>query len=148
METVNNIKVIFLDIDGVLNTSSSLEDNVHLLPEKCLRIAHIAKTCDAKIVISSSWRRNNDLLFFKSVFNCLGIPKHLIIDKTPCSNKNRIRGYDIAEWLSNNEHVISYIIIDDSSDFFEYQKRYHIKTRKTAGISFQNMLDAINLLNN
>jgi hypothetical protein len=51
-------KIIFLDIDGVLNNSKWLKENKNnpIDPAAVNRINVIMQKTDAKIVISSSWR--------------------------------------------------------------------------------------------
>ena len=48
------MKVIFLDFDGVITT---LKSKYKLDPDKMALIGRIMDATDAKIVISSSWRR-------------------------------------------------------------------------------------------
>lgn len=48
------MKVVFLDFDGVITTPKS---KCKLDPEKMALIGRIIDATDAKIVISSSWRR-------------------------------------------------------------------------------------------
>ena len=47
-------KVIFLDIDGVLNSNRSTEPII--AEDMVKRLAHIARKTGASIVLSSSWR--------------------------------------------------------------------------------------------
>jgi hypothetical protein len=145
METVNNIKVIFLDIDGVLNNQASLAEGIHLLPEKCLLVKRIVEETDAKIVISSTWRIGEDIKHLRNILWRSGIPRSAIIDKTPIIDDG-IRGSEIEEWLKNNNHVIGYIIIDDDSDFFDYQKKFFINTHFTIGITNKDVRKSIELL--
>ena len=45
-------KVLFLDIDGVLNTIASMAEGVELVPEKVIHIRDICEATQSKIVIS------------------------------------------------------------------------------------------------
>ena len=67
---VKEVKVIFLDIDGVLNSEYSLEKLLEIKAKEILYIApyhehvkwlnYIIKETGAKVVISSSWRKDNN----------------------------------------------------------------------------------------
>lgn len=66
MDGAREMKVIFLDIDGVLNTwsfianlpaSASYQDAID--PEAVARLNRIVEVSGAKVVISSSWRRKH-----------------------------------------------------------------------------------------
>jgi hypothetical protein len=53
------VKLIFLDVDGVLNSIESmlvLEAMDKLCPVRIGLVARLAREADAKIVVSSSWR--------------------------------------------------------------------------------------------
>ena len=56
------MKVIFLDVDGVLNSMDYLEENyedyrLHPINRICVeRLARIVRQTDARLVLSSSWR--------------------------------------------------------------------------------------------
>ena len=47
-------KVIFLDVDGVLNSNRSTEPTI--AEDMVKRLAHIARKTGASIILSSSWR--------------------------------------------------------------------------------------------
>ena len=47
-------KVIFLDVDGVMNSNRSTEPTI--AEDMVKRLAHIVEKTEASIVLSSSWR--------------------------------------------------------------------------------------------
>ena len=132
--------VIFLDIDGVLNTSKnsvrlhgaykatngyikSRDDFGALFdPIACDNLIYLADTTKSAIVISSTWRKHG-LQRMKDLFKFRGIALD-IIDVTPILNKER--GYEIEEWLLQNDWVEKYIIIDDDTDFTQEQRNNHL----------------------
>ena len=140
------MKVIFLDIDGVLNTSDTFREIYYKFKETGKRKLEIDEfrleylrslidqTC-AKIVLSSSWRRffvkeNNKILphtekgqRLYELFNNYNLE---IYDITPVSNGNREEEINI--WLSQNNDVESFIIIDDEPNLFNNLLDRLIKT--------------------
>lgn len=150
-------KVIFLDIDGVLCTLRShfaFGDHGGLMQAWditcCQMIRRICAEYKCKIVISSTWRHQKELNRYLCVY---GLVDHIWSDsfkfdgdwKTPWMNCDT-RGEEIDAWLKKHPEVTQYIIIDDDSDFIEYQKPFHIKTDTDEGFSSQNYMDCEQLL--
>ena len=84
------MKVIFLDVDGVLIHNESLDGiNLHIDEENVKTLKEIVDKTDAKIVLSSSWRKeyNNDLPGkrnrYKVLENILNRNGLEIYDRTP-----------------------------------------------------------------
>lgn len=169
------MKIIFLDIDGVLNHqlffeekkrsniilgTSEIEDwfdqrSVSLLKE-------IVDTTGAKIVVSSSWRKNRSLDQLKEIFHELGFKKDTVIDKTPVLyfssnekyNYSVPRGCEIKAWMEMNKGIIgekmskvSYVILDDDSDMLYWQRNNFIHVDSYCGITFNTVFKAIQILN-
>jgi hypothetical protein len=131
-------KVLFLDIDGVLNSSRSCYafdgfphgfDAKNMAKFDHVAVALIRRLCEetgASICLSSSWR------IIHSVHECangLGLP---IFDRTP--SLNGTRGKEIAAWLADHQKVSKYAIVDDDSDMLPEQKRYFVKTNHYDGL--------------
>ncbi len=117
------MKIIFLDIDGVLN--SSVYDRTRSCDEgnidktRLVLIKELVDKTEAKIVLTSSWRKHwskdpsardeigNDLA---RDFESAGLD---IYDKTP--EKGYLeRACEISMWLDENDGVDSFVIIDDN----------------------------------
>ena len=49
-------KVIFLDVDGVLNSSRTLHEDISLEDDLILNLKELVDKTKAKIILSSSWR--------------------------------------------------------------------------------------------
>lgn len=105
--------IIFLDIDGVLNTEHGLKtisDNWTNLeairdtedgkepfcPTAIEVLKRIIDETGAKIVISSTWR-SDGLEWFQDFWKNRGLPGE-IIDITPYE-ENRVRGREVDNWL-------------------------------------------------
>ena len=130
------MKVIFLDIDGVLNTKETYDRiyrskgflsmyDIELDKFRLEYLKQIIDNTDAKIVLSSSFRcfftKENDKIIptnLKSkkvydIFLNYGIE---IYDTTPI--KSYSREEEIKLWLSNRDDIENFIIIDDDADSF------------------------------
>lgn len=159
------MKVIFLDVDGVLNSGETLD----LFDE--FRVEFLKRIVDAtgaKIVLSSSWKSGfikdengvspcNGYSFL--LFNLLMKYGLSLYDVTP-NDKNRIRQNEIKQWLSEHEDVENFVIFDDETtilvDFWETNL---IKTSildygvmvtcqdECTGICEEHIEPAINILN-
>ncbi len=119
------MKIIFLDIDGVLNVYPQGSDkygskfHTHFMDN--LKI--IVEKTDAKIVISSTWRMAglDEMQDMWKHRNLAGevidiTPNHMV--KTGSTLQ---RGKEIQEWLEFHPEVVNYIILDDDTDMEEYQ---------------------------
>lgn len=131
------IKIIFLDIDGVLNNLVHMQMRItfndikgglyeEFDPANLNLFRLTVEKTDAKIVISSAWRRSNTfkapneeiaIILFKEFFSRYGWNDAPIIGIT--ERLGGFRGAEIATYLDKYpEKVEDYIIIDDDSDMY------------------------------
>jgi hypothetical protein len=130
-----NKAIIFLDIDGVLNSSryfiqrnaSQQEIREHsdadeFDPEAIKLINNLCVDINAYVVISSTWRIGRTIEELQNLFTCAGAT-FKIVGVTPIINYSMCRGLEVQEWLSKNREYgfEDYVIIDDDSDFFIHQ---------------------------
>lgn len=138
------MRVIFLDIDGVLNSRRSAiayaEPLLTTMDPIAVRLLHkIVDRSKAKIVVSSTWRYWSD--WETTIWGCLregGWPaqgEYPIIDRTPRINtRDSIRGDEIKMWLDAHAEVESYIILDDDSDMLEEQMPHFVHCDHDVGL--------------
>lgn len=116
------MKIIFLDVDGVLNyskcwTRKENQGKGTLIWDKdCIsQLNRIVKETGAKIVVTSTWRLYKD--HYDAVLNQMNIEGE-IIDKTVDLRNfdNAERGDEIEAWLSKHPEVEKFVILDDESD--------------------------------
>jgi hypothetical protein len=125
------MKLIFLDIDGVLNNqlwysssefkakhdkfkdcSRKYHDEAQFDPRCVHQLNEITDKTKAKIVVSSSWRLGREVEELKSLFSDVGI-KGEVIGKTPYLsfrtteyNYSVPRGCEIKAWIEMNKDII------------------------------------------
>ena len=140
------MKVIFLDIDGVLNNLASLAEGVHMVPEKAILLRRLIEATGAKVVISSTWRMLYDLRELGEILRLAGCWNGAPIDRTP--ELRGSRGTEIQAWLDSGvTNVESYLILDDDSDMLESQMDSFIKTDMRTGLLSRELDRAIEILN-
>jgi hypothetical protein len=106
------MKVIFLDIDGVLNCKKTPNPRKfpYVVDRKLLRrLKRLLDRTGAKVVLSSTWRYDPAGLFSARHW---GVP---FIDVTPDMPK-RPRRSEILAWLRAHPRGTRYAIIDDEDD--------------------------------
>lgn len=161
---MNELKVIFLDIDGVLNchnwyeTSKTLLENpyCHFSPDLVDNLNRITKDTGAKIVITSTWRKNRTLEDLRKLFVEVGIEGE-VIDKTielRFSNwaHSVPRGCEIDYWIDSRSDLNhlwrKFAIIDDDSDMLYWHKENLFITDHSGGGLTDNIAyRIINFLN-
>ena len=163
-------KVIFLDIDGVLNTKEwhckMTKDTPHdefgfaFNPVAVANLAHIIDETGAVIVISSSWKFHG-VPKLRKMWEMRNLPG-TILDITPNTVSDEIllnanldemelgvcRGNEIKEWLLRHKGEVSnYVIIDDFDDLLQEQMGHAVITKTLIGITESDAEKAITILN-
>lgn len=150
-----NIKVIFLDIDGVLNNKKWLgaahfnrtEDyNLKQLEPRAIHLLNeLVAATGAKVVVSSSWRILHSKDELEKFLKAKGFA-HSLMDYTPNSKThNGCRGDEIQEWLSEHPEVSSFVILDDNSDMGDVIDKL-VQTSFKRGLQKEHVERAIKLL--
>jgi len=106
------MKIIFLDIDGVLNCTQTPNPRKfpYVIDARLLRrLKRLLEQSKAKAVLSSSWRVDPTGLLAAKHF---GVP---FIDVCPDMPSER-RCVEMRAWLIEHPEVVSYAVIDDEDD--------------------------------
>lgn len=136
------MKVLFLDIDGVLNNFKDRNFGEQFSGDSCLNLMMILyKIPDLKIVISSSWRIWG-LEYMQKILTANGIDGSRVIDIT--GKEDGIRGHQIQCWLDRNPGITSFVILDDESDMGDLFHRL-VKTNSRSGLTFKDAEEVIEM---
>lgn len=125
------MKIIFLDIDGVLNVNRPERDDYGSLfhDEFVENLRKIIDATGAKIVISSTWRMSGYKIM-KEMWASRKLPGK-IFDITPY-HISRHRGQEIQDWIDCSdefhEGIDRYVILDDDTDMMPHQIPYYVQT--------------------
>jgi hypothetical protein len=129
------MKIIFLDIDGVLNVIPKDFDKYGgtFHPEFVENLKYIIDKTDAKIVISSSWR-SAGLIEMQNMWKDRNLPGE-VVGITPYlkGGARVIRGHEIQAWLDMHKMgTHSYVIIDDDTDMLDSQLKNFVQTSENS----------------
>jgi hypothetical protein len=111
-ETDRLSKVIFLDIDGVLNCqrTSNPRHLPYIIDDALLaRLRQLVDRTHASVVLSSTWRYDPAGIFSAKRY---GIPFIDVIPDLPHEPRRK----EILQWLQEHPEVTRYIVIDDEDD--------------------------------
>ena len=145
------MKIIFLDIDGVLNNDKTVtrtpDGYVGISDNLCKRLEKIIKTTKAKVVLTSSWKTNSsfqDLAYMRKRLN-----RHLALPIGQTHEKRAgLRGTGIKDYLETHP-CDEFVILDDYIFNFEEEGLWDhfILTDPMVGLTNENVEDAIRILN-
>lgn len=162
---MQSVKLIFLDIDGVLNNALEADEHkdVYLQGEyqgfyspRCVeRLNTLTEQTDAKIVFSSTWRHGMTLEQVNELFSnmninaeCIGITDNLNMYKWA------YRGNEILKWIQDNKDLITneyvyrtYVILDDDTDMLLWQRNNYVNCDPEIGLTDRTVSLAVSILN-
>ena len=147
------MKIIFLDIDGVIKTKSCLRSAFKkyrklvpdILDERAVNnLNKLVKETDTKIVITSTWRYGKTAEDLQRLLAKHGLTGE-IIGMTPelgqmknSSFGNITRGQEIQEWLNLHDVPVEYVILDDDTNILPQQVNRFVKCESENGFADEN----------
>ena len=141
------MKVIFLDVDGVLNSAQD-GYSIRLRTDSHLKLLQrIVKKTGAKIVLSSSWR----IGFTPASRNLLARFKEYGLELMDCTPElpGSCRGDEIRQWLTDNVYnydIENFVILDDEANMAEFTDKNLVQTDTNIGLQKQNAIECIMIL--
>jgi hypothetical protein len=149
-------KILFLDVDGVLNHRACFSPSrggSPLCPHAIARLQTVVEKTGCRVVLSSTWRtlpRFVDRLEEQGGFP--GRHEDWRTIEMPVEVKNgvvmttRCRGEEIAEWLSRHPEVERFAIVDDDSDMLDAQKPHFVQTTFETGLLDEHAARLVEIL--
>lgn len=129
------MKIVFLDIDGVLDIFNPAELLQELLEPALLRLKRIVTETDAKIVVISDWRYGDEKYTYrikpkneyiqvcenwKQLVDTFKKYDLVIYDVSPWDDELKTRSDEIMHYLSCHSDITHFVILDDCySDRYE-----------------------------
>ncbi len=156
------MKVIFLDIDGVLVTRNSIkyqylnfpnDTDIQFGKKAVKNLNKLIRLTKARIVISSTWRLFHSLEELQNIFKKQDIKGEII--STTSVEKATIeedipRGQKIADWLEQHPEIKQYVIIDDDvqADCIQFHPYNCVETSYKRGFAPEDKFnEALAILN-
>ena len=169
-------KVIFLDVDGVLNSDRTLYEDISLEDDLILNLKEIVDKTKAKIILSSSWRLSTEAIaklmdkldkfgLAISGMTCDGVDldwlekykfdttKKYLDTKFDYDENKQIkithdRGAEIFKWLHDHDDC-AYVILDDEIEDIKpyFNESAIVKTSYKTGLTKEDVKKAIQILN-
>lgn len=154
-----SIKIIFLDIDGVLNHEQFYKERYEkkgsgdIDPKSVANLNSLIENTGAKVVISSTWRHSGIDYCRKSLEEVGFVGE--IIDITPnLRGEGCLRGNEIHKWIKDNEELVGpyyqfteYVILDDDSDMLYWQRNNFLLIDRFVGLTMGSVFQATKILN-
>jgi hydroxymethylpyrimidine pyrophosphatase-like HAD family hydrolase len=151
-------KLIFLDIDGVLNSPDFHRKNKCLIDTDKIKKLNQLEGKDVKIVISSSWGYD-DGKTEQSLRSCgltlpiVGYTKHLHFKYSWACRGNEIAQYIIEHYNDTltpfgyqTVDTYSYAILDDDTDMLLGQKEHFVHVDGMHGLTDEDIAKVCNIL--
>ena len=135
------MKVIFLDVDGVLNTNKTLYCDDSIEAHLVQNLATIVEATGAEIVLTSNWRFSHySLTVLKDAFRYFNLTIYSEIEDQFC------RATEIKLW-ANKHKVDKYVVLDDEDENLSarFQEKF-IKIDFSKGLTREVAAKAIKLL--
>lgn len=160
------MKVVFLDIDGVMNRLDQpipygFRTLPAILPEKVVLLNKLTEVTQSGIVLSTSWRYLFTIEGWNDHFANLGIKARVIgctlkntesvqkilLDHTGEWKDRIYRGDEINAWVCESLYDSdSFVILDDGTDMAPLDK-FLVNTDGDTGLTEEDVQKAIGILN-
>lgn len=152
------MRVIFLDIDGVLNSEewdryvqsftygARFNSGYLLSQEMILRLQNVVFQTNAEIVLTSSWRANERAM--DALRRQLSL-YHLSIRDSTVSYAYGNRADEVKLWIESHSNVTSYAIVDDYDDGFsndEVLVTHFVQTTFAQGLTSEKAEKIVEIL--
>ena len=143
------MNVIFLDIDGVLNSRKydserNWNENTDIDETRLPLVKEIADRGGAVIVLSSTWRTHwhknpafcdEDGAYINDTFSKYGLE---IYSKTPDLGRSALRKDEVKKWLETyGKNVRNFVILDDYGFGWGELSDYFVKTNPVRGLGLE-----------
>lgn len=143
------MKLIFIDIDGVLVTENGLKPSDRYFgppfnADCAQRLVEAIAATGAQLVVTSSWREGRTLAQLQYIFEVNGM-RGAVIGLTPSINDGASREREIMAYLAGRNDVDRFVIIDDEEKMTELAP-YLVETDFQTGITERTRDEAIRLL--
>ena len=161
-------RVLFLDIDGVLNSNfwngshqREISDGTLIDEEKVKILAPLIKRTNAKIILHSGWRIWFDAelkplrteakrlidIFAKEGLSIEGVTPDLTTEEIRRSKKfSLVKAEEILFWLKTNNDVSGWVVLDDLDLHNEQIEKHQVMPDQAIGLTIEDVEKAERIL--
>lgn len=154
-------KVVFLDIDGVLNSNfwneshqREISDGTLIDESKIKLLCKLVKRTDAGIILHSGWKYwfGSDLkplrkeaeslriLLEKEGLTIAGVtPDHATEEIKKTKKFSLVKADEILTWLKQHEKIDRWVVLDDLDLHNAEIAKHQIKTDQTIGLTMEDV---------
>lgn len=162
-------KVLFLDIDGVLNSSfwndshqREISDGTLIEDEKIRLLAGLVKRTGAKIILHSGWRTWFDAeikplrreaerlleLLKKEGLRLNGVTPDLTTEEIRKTKKfSLVKAEEILLWIRAHEDVTDWVVLDDLGLHNARVEEHQVRPDPAVGLTPEDVEKAVRILN-
>ena len=163
-------KIIFLDIDGVLNSKfwnenhqREISDGTLIDESKVKLLCKLVKDTDAQIILHSGWKywfasdlkplrkeaENLRALLEKEGLTIAGVTPDHATDEIRKSKKfSLVKAGEILEWLAQNKDVDRWVVLDDLDLHNAEIEMHQVRTDQRIGLTDKDVERAKRILQN
>lgn len=161
-------KVLFLDIDGVLNSNfwndnhqTEISNGTLIDEEKIKLLALLVKETGAEIILHSGWRFWFDAeckplcmeaakltaLLAKENLYISGVTPDLTTEEIRNTKRfSLVKADEILLWISLHNNVTEWVVLDDLDLHNEQIRQHQVKTDQTIGLTLADVRQAVKIL--
>ncbi len=163
------MKVVFLDIDGVLNSNFWNQDHTKEISEgkyvdsdKVKLLAKIIKASDASIILHSGWRfwfdENNrptrkeaeylETSLRKYGLSIQGATPNLTTEEIRKTKKfSKVKAEEILTWIQNHDGIDGWVVLEDLDLNNSIVEKHQVRTDSEHGLTENDVIKALEILN-
>lgn len=162
------MKVIFLDIDGVLNSNfwndthqREISDGTLIDEEKIILLGQLVRNTNAKVILHSGWKfwfdsnvkplcreaeRLINMLEKEGIYVNGVTPDHTTEEIRRNNKFSLVKASEILAWISQHNDIEKWIVIDDLDLHNKEIEKHQIFTDASIGLTAENVREAERLL--
>lgn len=163
-------KVIFLDIDGVLNSNfwettrtKELSDGTLIDADKIALLGDLVHRTGARIILHSGWRfwydadckplraesqRLSDMLAAEGM-TIAGVTPDLTTEEIRRTRKvSLVKVQEILAWIAQHPETTGWVVLEDLDLHNEEVTRHQVMTDQTVGLTKADVETAVRILDN
>ena len=161
-------RVIFLDIDGVLNSNFGnnehqieISDGTLIDEEKIKLLAYLVRETNSEIILHSGWRFwfDSELkplckeadklveLLEKEDLHIKGVTPNLTTEEIRQAKKfSLVKADEILLWINLHNDVAEWVVLDDLDLHNTQIEQHQVKPDQTVGLTLENVKQAVKIL--